>query len=170
MTGKMFINKPQASWGTDRPQVSSGSPTAGLGSQNRAVFTVNAIRAGGPEHLYGVFLEKIRFLSNSSVANAQWILHEWSRSSLGQACSVSRSCTPKKRHGDLRRPPGRNCARRDGATHQVPGSQPPTHTQLPLDFPHCFPISQLSSEPALENGLGFGAFYRLYNNCTMGVG
>ena len=50
---------------------------------------------------------------------------------------------------------------------QVPGSQPLTHPQLPLDVPHRFPFSQLSSDPALENGLGFGTFYRLYNDCTM---
>lgn len=144
MTGKTFIDKPQASWGKDRPQVGSGSPTASFGSKNRAVFTVNIIRAGGPELLYGVFLEKIRFLSNSSVANAQWTLPGRSGSHLGQAYLLSWSCAPEKRRRDLRRPPGRNRGHSDGATRQAPGSQPPAHPQLHLGFPHRFPFSPLA--------------------------
>lgn len=140
----MFINKPQASWGTDRPQVSSGSPTASFGSENRAVFTVNTIKAGGPELLYGVFLEKIRFLSNSSVANAQWILHGWSRSNLGQACSASWSCTPEKRRGDLRRPHGRSCARRDVPLIRCQAAGLRPRPSFPWTFLAVFPSHNLA--------------------------
>lgn len=38
--------------------------------------------------------------------------------------------------------------------------------QLFPKLPHRFPVSQLSSDPALENGSGFATFCKLYDSCA----